>query len=193
MIERIAFVPSAPFLLFGKGPEDLIVAIAAAVASLSGHITVLGDAAPGVHDGTVDHTLFGDRGQPSRDPLPLPLAVGTTLLGDRPHTLVGPGTELTGSVLVVADGTAKRTEKAPGHFDPRAQAFDDAVDAALRDGDPDGLLALDPALAADLWVSGLAAWRELAVQATGPWRAELLYAGEPYGVHYAVATWVRPT
>jgi hypothetical protein len=193
VIERIAFVPSAPFLLFGQGPEDLAVAIATAVATLDGHVTVLGDAPPGIQQGGVDRTRFGARGTATSNPLPLALAVGTTLLGERSHTLVGPGTVLAGSVLVVADGTAKRTEKAPGHFDSRAQALDEAVDAALRDGDPAGLLALDEDLARDLWVGGLPAWRELAVQAPGPWVADLLYAGEPYGVHYAVATWLLAT
>jgi hypothetical protein len=81
----------------------------------------------------------------------------------------------------------------PGHFDARAEGFDDAVDHALASGDPEGLLALDAGLAAELWVGGLPAWRALAVRAGGPWRAELLYADQPHGVHYAVATWVRPT
>ena len=73
-----------------------------------------------------------------------------------------PGTEVFvgASVgVVVADGTAKRTEKAPGHFDPRAESFDDSVDAALRNGDPDGLLALDEAAQRRLW--------ELSESATG--------------------------
>lgn len=193
MIDRVAFVPSAPFLLLGRGSAELRACIDKALAVLEDPVTVLGDAAPGPHTGSVDLTPWGRRGTPADDPLPLPLAVGTTLLGGRPHTLVGPGATLSGSVLVVADGTAKRTEKAPGHLDPRAESFDDAVDAALRNGDPAALLALDEDLAADLWVGGLPAWRALAVQAPGPWRAELVYADQPHGVHYAVATWVRPS
>jgi hypothetical protein len=193
VIERVAFVPSAPFLLLGKGSLELRAAIDAALAVLEGPLTVMGDAAPGPHTGGVDLTLWGHRGTPADDPLPLPLAIGRTLLGDRSHTLVGLSTPLTGSVLVVGDGTAKRTEKAPGHFDARAETFDDAVDVALRDGNPEALLALDEELADDLWVAGLPAWRALAVQAAGPWRAELLYADQPHGVHYVVATWVRPS
>ena len=94
------------------------------------------------------------------------------------------------SLLVVADGTAMRTIKAPGHFDERAEAFDAAVVAALRAGDPEALGALDAALAAELWVAGLPAWTAVS-RLPGPWRAEVLYADAPYGVGYVVATWAR--
>ena len=38
------------------------------------------------------------------------------------------------SYLVVGNGSAMRTEKAPGHFDERAEAFDAALGASLRAG-----------------------------------------------------------
>ena len=46
-------------------------------------------------------------------------------------------------LLVVADGSARRTEKAPGHLDPRAAAVDDALVDALSSGSEDtGEIAL---------------------------------------------------
>ncbi|UMG91169.1 hypothetical protein [Nocardioides sp. TF02-7] len=63
-------------------------------------------------------------------------------------------------VLVVGNGSAKRTEKAPGHLDERAEAFDAAVGAALLAPDPAALAALDERLAAELWAD-VAALREL--------------------------------
>ncbi len=196
-VTAAAFVPSAPFLLpgLGGGPDELRTAIDQALAALAGPVTVLG-AAPvdGPVAGTADATPWGAPGLPAPDPLPLPLAVGCTLLGDRPHTHAGAAggpVMLTGSVLVVGDGSARRTEKAPGHFDARAEGFDVLLDDALAAGDPAALLALDADLAAALLVSGLAAWQALARQAsTQEWRADLLWSGAPYGVHYAVATWV---
>jgi hypothetical protein len=191
---RVAFVPSAPLLLLGGAPPDLSAAIDKAFAHLDGEVVVVGAApSPGWWQGTVDLTPYGGRGTPAVDPLPLPLAVGAALLGDRPHRLWGvPSGELpeAPSYLVVADGTAKRTLKAPGHLDERAEGFDAAIEQALAAGDPEGLLALDEQLAAALWVQGLPALRAAAGLA-GPWQAEVLYAGAPFGVGYVVATWVR--
>jgi hypothetical protein len=166
---------------------------------LEGDVVVLGGAAPtGWHSGQVDATPWGVRGVAAADPLPLPLAVGAALLGDRPHRLLAvdgsavvlpPGA----SVLVVGDGTAKRTEKAPGQFDPRAAAVDEALVAALRRGLPQDL-ALDPVLARELMVEGLDVWRSVAASLAGTvegtFAAEVLYADAPFGVGYAVATWI---
>lgn len=63
------------------------------------------------------------------------------------------------AVLVVADGSAKRTERAPGHLDGRAEPFDATVAAALADGDADALGGIDLELADSLWCSGAEAWR----------------------------------
>ena len=49
---------------------------------------------------------------------------------------------------------------------------------------------LDPALVVELMVGGAEVWRTVAATVTGPFRAELLYAAAPYGVGYAVATWI---
>jgi hypothetical protein len=93
-------------------------------------------------------------------------------------------------LLVLGDGAARHTERAPGHLDERAGPFDAAVAAALRDADRAALAALDPGLAADLMVAGRAPWQVLA-GATGPgaWRGELLHSSAPFGVAYHVAVW----
>lgn len=79
-------------------------------------------------------------------------------------------------VLVVGNGSARRTEKAPGHLDDRAEAFD----AALRTS----FAGIDADLAAELWadtacLGGLPPLGE----------AEVLYDAAPFGVQYWVAVW----
>ncbi|GEL26227.1 hypothetical protein PSU4_51810 [Pseudonocardia sulfidoxydans NBRC 16205] len=95
-------------------------------------------------------------------------------------------------LLVVGDGAATHTEKAPGHLDPRAAPFDATVAAALATADTDALAALDPGLADQLWVAGRAPWQVLAgAAAGGRWDAELLCSAAPFGVAYHVAFWTR--
>jgi hypothetical protein len=146
---------------------------------------------PGWWSGSVDLTPYGVPGEPAHDPLPLALAVGAHLApGARLWGVPSDGLPAADSYLVVGDGTAKRTLKAPGHLDERAEAFDAAVVEALAAGEPAALAALDPTLAGDLWVAGLAAWTAAATL-PGPWQGEVLYADAPYGVGYVVATWTR--
>lgn len=93
-------------------------------------------------------------------------------------------------LLVVGDGAATHTAKAPGHLDERAGPFDDTVSRALRDADPAALAALDPAVAAQLWAVGRAPWQVLAGATGGrAWTGELLYSAAPFGVGYHVALW----
>ena len=89
-------------------------------------------------------------------------------------------------LLVVGDGTARRTPKAPGNFDERAAGFDAAAERAFRDGDLAALAELDPDLAAELWATGRAAWQVLA-GALPSARGEICYADAPFGVFYLVA------
>ena len=85
--------------------------------------------------------------------------------------------------LVVANGSAKRTEKAPGYFDDRAAEFDEALGAALRAGDLSGL---DLSLAGELWAD-VAGLTELAgVRAS---EVQVDYDDAPYGVQYWVVRW----
>lgn len=194
-LSTVVFVPSAPLLLFGGGPPELQAALAQALAALTGEIVVVG-AAPtaGVVEGTVDLTPYGVPGVPSADPLPLALAVGRTLLGARPHRLWGvpspTGPLPADSLLVVADGSATRSEKAPAYFDPRAATFDGLIAQALQAGSPEQLAGLDPLRAAELGAAGLPAWAAAGAVA-GPWQAELIYDQAPYGVGYFVAVWRR--
>lgn len=101
-------------------------------------------------------------------------------------------------LLVMGDGSAKRTTSAPGYLDARAEPFDATVASALSDADATSLLALDARLAADLWCDGRAAWqaaagavRADAVDPAGGWHGRLRYAAAPLGVGYLVATWTR--
>jgi hypothetical protein len=87
------------------------------------------------------------------------------------------------SYLVVANGSAKRTEKAPGHFDERAEAFDAALGESLRAGRP----AVDLDLADELWASVHAL---VALEDLGPLgEARVDYDDAPYGVQYWVVQW----
>lgn len=93
-------------------------------------------------------------------------------------------------LLVLGDGAATHTERAPGHLDERAGGFDAQVSRALRDADRAALAALDPGLAAELFVGGRAPWQVLAAATAGPtWRGELLHSSMPFGVAYHVAVW----
>jgi hypothetical protein len=94
------------------------------------------------------------------------------------------------ALLVMGDGSACRTVKAPGYLDERAEPFDAAVSAALAAADTGALAALDAELADALKASGRAPWQVLAGAAEGAGLAgQLLYEEAPYGVGYFVATW----
>jgi len=110
------------------------------------------------------------------------------------------GAELAGrypgrvGLLVVGDGARYHTDQVAGRVDERSTTFDDAVATALDRADPDGLLALDPALGTELGAAGRAPWQVMAGVALaegGTWRGELTYSGAPYGVAYHVAVWQR--
>lgn len=95
-------------------------------------------------------------------------------------------------LLVMADGSARRSVQAPETPDAEALAHDERVVGALRSGDTAALAGLDPERARALLVDGRAAWQVLA----GAWRdddpdPELLHADAPSGVLYAVAVWTR--
>ncbi|MES9521448.1 class III extradiol dioxygenase subunit B-like domain-containing protein [Streptomyces capoamus] len=120
------------------------------------------------------------------------LAVVDTL---EPDQCAQTGRELAGragrvALLVVGDGSACRTLKAPGYLDERAAPFDAEVARALGAADAAGLGALDPGLARELQAAGRAPWQILAGAAEGAdLTGSLLYEDAPYGVGYLVATW----
>ncbi|MCZ4119368.1 class III extradiol dioxygenase subunit B-like domain-containing protein [Streptomyces sp. H39-S7] len=94
------------------------------------------------------------------------------------------------ALLVMGDGSACRTLKAPGYLDERAEPFDASVGAALAAADTGALAALDTELAQELQAAGRATWQVLAGAAQGAGLAgQLLHEDAPYGVGYFVATW----
>jgi hypothetical protein len=95
-------------------------------------------------------------------------------------------------LLVVADGSARRSLKAPGYFDPRAEQYDAAVQHAIATGDLGALRTLDPELARELMSSGWAALQVLAAAFVGDRpQTTVRYADAPFGVGYLVATIAR--
>jgi hypothetical protein len=148
----------------------------------------------------------------ARPDLPLALGIGALLLDEAgyqgPRALYGLaghepaagclalGRRIAASaprvaLLAVGDGTARRSQSAPGYLDERAAPFDAAVERAVRDGDLPALAALDLALAADLLATGRPAWQALAgALPAGGLKSEVLYAAAPFGVAYLVATLV---
>lgn len=145
-------------------------------------------------------------------PLPASLAVGAWLLrharwGAAPVEGLGVGESLDAercleagrelaardarvALLVMGDGSACRTLKAPGYLDERAAAFDAAAARALGAADVAALAALDAELAAELLAAGRAPWQVLAGAAEGAGLdGRLLYEDAPYGVGYFVAAW----
>jgi hypothetical protein len=157
---------------------------------------------------------------PPAPPLPLSLAIGAQLLdaagyaGPRvlqsvaasatPADCRDLGRDLAAdapltALLVIGDGSARRSAAAPGYLDERAEPFDTEVEQAIRDGDLPFLAALDPDLAADLLAAGRPAWQVLAAALTPPADAadpdvaarpetRVLYSDAPLGVAYLVAT-----
>jgi len=93
-------------------------------------------------------------------------------------------------LLVLANGSGCRSEKAPGHLDPRSFAFDERIEAALAEGDPASLADLDAGLGGDLLATGIEALRQLGALGLRVETAELSYAADPYGVRYWVASWL---
>lgn len=129
--------------------------------------------------------------------LPLSLTIGAWLLDHAGWT--GPRTYSTGhpdvggdvALLVMADGTNGRSEKAPGFLDDRAEPYDAAIAKALAAGDTEALAALDPDLGAELGAAGVAALLALADMAKGAVvTAHVRYDAAPLGVGYVVADWV---
>jgi hypothetical protein len=136
-------------------------------------------------------------GPPRPGPLPLPLTLGAWLLSGADVPCPGvavdgdtPGLPDAPAYLVVGDGSARRSERAPGYVDPRAEPFDAAVATALGTGDAAALRDLDPALGADLLAAGVPAWRAVGRALAGRrFAADLRYDAAPYGVGYFVAFW----
>ncbi|WP_341228897.1 hypothetical protein [Nocardioides salarius] len=96
------------------------------------------------------------------------------------------------SVLVVANGSARRSEKAPGHLDERAAAYDSELEKALRVGDVGALRALDPGLAEEMMVGNVAGFARLGELLSPGLAPEVDYADDLFGVQYWVMRWSLP-
>lgn len=194
-------------------------AVDALLASSPEEVVLLGEAAPAGEHQVSPHLglhRFGvgagtaARAATPGPVVPLPFVLGSVLLdaagwhGPRRWLAVPPGSAgaaregarldegpVRTAVLALGDGTACRTLKAPGHLDERAEAFDQALLVGVQTDLP-SLLELDPGLASQLLVQGLAAWQALAgaLSVRHPGQGmDLLWAGDPFGVQYAVAQW----
>lgn len=126
------------------------------------------------------------------DPADVDRGVAQQLLGEAGYAgsvVHGAGpAERAEAVVVLANGSARRTEQAPGHLDERSFAFDEALGRALRTGE--GLADLDVELADRLLASGVRTLRELA--GLVPEGAVVTYDDDPYGVQYWVVRWEIP-
>jgi hypothetical protein len=164
-------------------------------------------------DGRLNIAAFGGRPAPSTGSVvPLAVGLGGYLLDqagytgprrlysvsedDQPADCLRLGKEIgdtagrTG-LLVMADGSARRGTRAPGHFDERAEAFDAGVEHAVRTGDLGALAAIDPALARELMASGRPAWQVLAGATRGTKLGQdVSYVGDPFGVMYMVGVFL---
>lgn len=94
-------------------------------------------------------------------------------------------------VLVVADGAATLSTKAPGYLDERARSVQDGLDRALTTGDRAALRVLDPVLCAQLSLAGRPAYQVLAGLFRADPAVETRYRDAPFGVGYHVSLW-RP-
>jgi hypothetical protein len=133
-------------------------------------------------DSVPDLSMHAPAAYPGPATLPLALVIGAQLLDaagySGPRVLASVagsaslgaclelGRELAAAaprvaLLVMGDGSARRSAAAPGYLDDRAEPFDAAVEQAFRDGDLSALTALDPDLARDLLAAGRPAWQAL--------------------------------
>ena len=92
--------------------------------------------------------------------------------------------------LVVANGSARRTDTAPGYLDERAVPYDAAVESALRRPDSEALRRIDVPLGDELLVGHPAGLARLGTLLRGAEPALVDYADDPYGVQYWVMRWV---
>lgn len=92
------------------------------------------------------------------------------------------------SYLVVGNGSARRSEKAPGFLDERAFAFDAALVRALTIPDPAALADIDATSSAEL-LAATDGLRALGDVVTPGHVATTDYDDDPFGVQYWVIRW----
>jgi len=181
---------------------------AAALASVTGLVSMAPDRIVVIGTGTlqepVDESAGGTLAGHGVDVraggddvlLPLSLTIGAWLLdqagwdGPRTYTTTSVATDDRLALLVMAGGSARRSLKAPGYLDERAEARDAAIGAALAGGDADALASLDVHLGDELLAPGTRALVVLGEMTKGAdVTARLRWDGAPFGVGYWVADW----
>jgi len=215
----VAFVPATPLLvpLIAQGAAHELAqlrqasldAVTQLVQSGADQVVVVGTASvTGPATGEPDWSGFGVGPALTGQVLSPSLSIGHWLLdqvGTQADLYIGVcpqassaecaalGQSLVGeqslAVLVVGDGSACRSDKAPGSLDPRAQEFDAEVIEALRLGDPKRLAQLDRHVATELQVDGRAPWQVVAAMVEAPMASQVVASDDPYGVLYVVAQW----
>lgn len=89
------------------------------------------------------------------------------------------------------DGAMSHGPKAPRGEHPDAAVYDDAIEQALRSGDPAALAAIDAGTGEQVGALGAPLWSQLGTLLAGrEWDARVLWAGHPYGIGYVVASWL---
>lgn len=111
-------------------------------------------------------------------------------LADRASVSVVESAAGAAGTVVVGNGSARLTEKAPGHLHPGAVAFDEELRRALLRPDPRALSGLDGSRAAEVWAD-VAAVRALGGLLTTDHVAEVILDSAPFGVQYWVLGWSR--
>jgi hypothetical protein len=180
--EHVVVVPSALALLpeYAGQVDPLPEVRAAAASAVSWLVDHHGDEVVVLAAGTrPDNAARGVTDPPG-------LRIGRHLLAGVGFT--GRVVDEAAALLVVANGSARRGEKAPGHLDERSFDYDEAVEAALRAGTQERLRAVDVALGEELWAFDAPALRALG-ELDGSFEAEVDYAGDPFGVRYWVVRW----
>ncbi len=192
MISTVLVLPSPPALLPRRTASDpvgpLRHACASALAALPAEDRIVVLASPvgeanrarGVTEPLGHRVAAHLLGGTGFEPLTaLPDAAERLRGGAQPTTL-----------LVMADGSARRGEKAPGHLHPGAAAFDERIEQALRAGDAETLATLELAAGEELWCEGVPGFRVLGEVARGrSVVTDVSYADAPYGVAWWVARW----
>lgn len=181
---RIVLVPGTPALLpVYASIEDPIPGLRAAVRAAASWLVALGDP-----------VMVQCEPRAARIAECLISAAGGTLSGldkldqQTPLDQPTPLDRQTRAILVIGNGSACRTEKAPGFFDARAEAFDTSLGDALRRPDPAVLTTMDQTLSKELLAdtAGIA-WLGSAL--IGEDRTVMTYDDDPFGVQYWVAQW----
>lgn len=150
-------------------------------------------------------TGYEIRRRPLARAMPLPLLVGAHLLSE----VLEPGTadvwalgtdwgipaepigdrDTPWALIVVADGSTRRTPGAPGSFHPEAHAWDAALAGALAAGDASALAGVNIPQSARVGCRDVAVWKWAGAALSGSWSADLRLHEAPLGVGYLAASW----